>query len=68
MIELIVNGERIQVPESVRTVSELLAYFGLERKVVIVEINQTILEKAAHADTLVRSGDRIEMVHFVGGG
>ncbi|KIL41374.1 thiamine biosynthesis protein ThiS [Gordoniibacillus kamchatkensis] len=67
-MELIVNGERIQVPESVRTVSELLAYFGLERKVVIVEINQTILEKAAHADTLVRSGDRIEMVHFVGGG
>jgi sulfur carrier protein len=68
MIELVINGDRVRVPESIRTVSQLLAHFGLEQKVVIVEINQTILDKSSHADTPVRHGDRIEMVHFVGGG
>lgn len=68
MLELTINGDAVQVPESVATVSQLLAHFGLDQKVVVVEINQTILEKAAQADTPVRSGDRIEMVHFVGGG
>jgi thiamine biosynthesis protein ThiS len=33
-----------------------------------VEINQRILDKVQHAETNLRSGDRIEMVHFVGGG
>lgn len=68
MLELTINGDAVQVPASVTTVSQLLAHFGLDQKVVVVEINQIILEKAAHAETNVRSGDRIEMVHFVGGG
>jgi sulfur carrier protein len=68
MLELIINGDAVQVPESVATVSQLLAHFGLERKVVVVEINQRILDKVQHAETNLRSGDRIEMVHFVGGG
>lgn len=68
MLELIINGDAVQVPGSVTTVSQLLAHFGLDQKVVVVEINQIILEKAAHAETSIRSGDRIEMVHFVGGG
>jgi sulfur carrier protein len=67
-MELMINGDRVQVPDSVRVVADLLAHFGLEKKVVIVEINQTILEKTAHAATPVQDGDRIEMVHFVGGG
>lgn len=68
MRELIINGDPVQVPESVTTVAQLLAHFGLDQKVVIVEINRSILEKSAHAETNVTNGDRIEMVHFVGGG
>ncbi|MEI0738093.1 sulfur carrier protein ThiS [Paenibacillus sp. JTLBN-2024] len=67
-MDLIVNGEAVQVPESVATVSRLLEHFGLDRQVVVVEINQAVLGKNEHADTAVRNGDRIELVHFVGGG
>jgi sulfur carrier protein len=43
-------------------------HLGLEEKIVIVELNQIILEKANHFATAVSNGDRIEIVHFVGGG
>ncbi|MFC0214544.1 sulfur carrier protein ThiS [Paenibacillus chartarius] len=68
MHELIINGETVQVPEAVTTVSQLLAHFGLERKIVIVEINANIVDRGLQETTAVRSGDRIELVHFVGGG
>jgi sulfur carrier protein len=67
-MELLINGQNVEVPNSVTTVSELLAHFGLEQKVVIVELNQQILEKSSHAEARITKGDRIEMVHFVGGG
>ncbi|WP_090795391.1 sulfur carrier protein ThiS [Paenibacillus sp. GP183] len=67
-MQLIINGDPIGVPETVTTISQLLLHLGLEEKIVIVELNQVILEKANHLNTTVSSGDRIEIVHFVGGG
>jgi sulfur carrier protein len=68
IVQLIINGDPIGVPETVTTVSQLLLHLGLGEKIVIVELNQIILEKANHLVTTVSSGDRIEIVHFVGGG
>jgi sulfur carrier protein len=68
IVQLILNGDAIGVPETVTTVSQLLMHLGLEEKIVIVELNQIILEKANHLATMVSDGDRIEIVHFVGGG
>ncbi|SEC42588.1 sulfur carrier protein [Paenibacillus sp. GP183] len=68
IVQLIINGDPIGVPETVTTISQLLLHLGLEEKIVIVELNQVILEKANHLNTTVSSGDRIEIVHFVGGG
>jgi sulfur carrier protein len=68
IVQLIINGDPIGVPETVTTVSHLLLHLGLEEKIVIVELNQIILEKANHLATMVSNGDRIEIVHFVGGG
>lgn len=56
------------LPEIVNSVSLLLEHFNLEQKVVIVELNQHILDKSMHAETMLTDGDRIEIVHFVGGG
>jgi sulfur carrier protein len=67
-MKIVINGEGIQIPDTVITVSLLLKHFELEQKVVIVELNQTILDKAMHAETVLSDGDRIEIVHFVGGG
>jgi sulfur carrier protein len=67
-MKVVINGEGIQLPDTVITVSLLLKHFELEQKVVIVELNQTILDKSMHAETVLSDGDRIEVVHFVGGG
>ncbi|MCQ6280709.1 sulfur carrier protein ThiS [Bacillus sp. EB600] len=67
-MEIIVNGERLQVPEQIVYVSDLLDHFKLQDKVVVVEINGDILEKNEHQNTRLSDRDRIEIVHFVGGG
>ena len=67
-MDLIINGEKMNIPVTAKTVSGLLNHFQLGDKVLIVELNEAILEKNTHEDTLLSDGDRIEIVHFVGGG
>jgi len=67
-MELVINGDKIEIPNTVETVSHLLQHFELEQKVIIVEWNKTILEKDSHQGTKICDGDRVELVHFVGGG
>lgn len=65
---LTVNGDQIEVPNTVKTIAGLLQHFELHQKVVIVEKNAEILEKSEHAETSIFDKDKIELVHFVGGG
>ncbi|RKD21764.1 thiamine biosynthesis protein ThiS [Ammoniphilus oxalaticus] len=67
-MNLVINGDQIEVPDSLEFISDLLQHFELGEKVVIVEVNASILEKDQHAKTRLTNGDRIEIVHFVGGG
>ncbi len=61
------NGEEKQVEERT-TVQELLALLGLGETLVAVERNDEVIPRAQHPSTLLREGDRVEVVHFVGGG
>jgi len=63
-----INGDRLEIPNEVTTVAELLSHFQLDQKVVIVEKNKLILQKELHAAETVAEGDQLELVHFVGGG
>jgi sulfur carrier protein len=67
-MKLIINGDEIEVPKHVLTVQDLLLFYGLEKKMAVVELNQTIVEKAGHGEEILSDGDRVEIVHFVGGG
>lgn len=67
-MNVVINGDAMVLPETVNSVSLLLEHFHLEQKVVIVELNQHILDKSMHTETMLTDGDRIEIVHFVGGG
>ncbi|MFE4522870.1 sulfur carrier protein ThiS [Cytobacillus firmus] len=67
-MNIVINGDAMVLPETINSVSLLLEHFHLEQKVVIVELNQHILDKSMHAETILTDGDRIEIVHFVGGG
>ena len=66
-LELTVNGERrcFAVPLSV---AGMLAELGLDVRKVAVERNEEIVRRASYADTLLASGDVLEIVHFIGGG
>ncbi len=67
-LELIINGEKIRIPADESTVTGLLQHFNLHQKVVIVELNDEILAKESLSETLLSNGDKVEIVHFVGGG
>ncbi len=58
----------MQVPAACATVAELLVHFGLDRKIAVVEHNLRILQKNDYSGVQLAAGDRIEIVHFVGGG
>jgi sulfur carrier protein len=62
-----VNGEAREVEEGL-TVRGLLDALELGGRLVAVERNAEIVPRAQHATTVLREGDRIEIVHFVGGG
>jgi thiamine biosynthesis protein ThiS len=66
-MRLIVNGEPCDL-EDKATISGLLAALELDDRRLGVEVNREIVPKSAYAATLLREGDLIEIVHFVGGG
>ncbi len=62
-----VNGEPREVAEGA-TVADLLAALGLAAPKVAVERNLEIVPRSAWAATRLAPGDRLEVVHFIGGG
>ncbi len=68
MANIIVNGEPLAVDDGA-TVSDLL----VEQKVkmpemVSVELNGTILERPTFPETVLKDGDKVEFLYFMGGG
>ena len=61
------NGETYDIPAAL-TVNELLARLAIDARRVAVELNLTVLKRAAFDTTIVREGDEVEIVNFVGGG
>ncbi|GFO69462.1 thiamine biosynthesis protein ThiS [Geomonas limicola] len=65
-MNITVNGEA-QAIEPV-SVQGYLEGLGIDPRRVAVELNREILPKAEYAGTLLKDGDSLEIVHFVGGG
>ena len=66
-MRLIVNGEEREFDSSL-TVSQLLAELGIDPRKVAVERNLEIVPRAAYEGAELGDGDRLEVVHFIGGG
>ena len=67
MISVLINGETHEVPEGV-DLAHLLELFSMPRQRVAVELNQTVVPRTDWQQVTLNDGDRIEVVHFVGGG
>jgi thiamine biosynthesis protein ThiS len=66
-LQLTVNGETRAFP-GVADVAALVSLLGLDLRKVAVERNLEIVPRSAYALTALADGDRIEIVHFIGGG
>ena len=66
-MEIIINGEKKETMESI-SLSSLLKELDLKNETVAVELNLSIVDKKKYDETLLKEGDKLEIVHFVGGG
>jgi thiamine biosynthesis protein ThiS len=66
-MKLWVNGEEKSL-EAVTDIAALVAALGLDGRKVAVERNLQIVPRSTYGSTPLADGDRIEIVHFIGGG
>ena len=66
-IQIFLNGEPRSVPDGI-DVAKLLELLSLPHQRVAIELNKQVVRRTSWPDTRVNTGDRIEVVHFVGGG
>ena len=66
-MRLTINGEERSF-EAIGFLADLVASLGLDQRKVAVERNLEIVPRSAYGATALSDGDRIEIVHFIGGG
>ncbi|MDO6441387.1 MULTISPECIES: sulfur carrier protein ThiS [unclassified Marinobacter] len=62
-----VNGEAMELPEGA-TVGALVEKMSLVGKRLAVEVNEDIVPRSQHTEFALNNGDRVEVVHAIGGG
>ena len=66
-MHLFINGEEKIFAGSL-SLAALIEQLGMKGDRVAVELNREIVSRPQWSDTLLRDGDHLEIVHFVGGG
>jgi thiamine biosynthesis protein ThiS len=66
-VKVIINGEDREFT-SVASLSDLLAQLGMKSDRVAVELNRDLVPRDRWPATMLSEGDKLEIVHFVGGG
>ena len=66
-IQIHLNGDPCPLPAPL-TVQTLLGVLSLDARAVAVELNRSVVRRAAYDDTVVNDNDEVEIVAFVGGG
>ena len=66
-MRIFLNGEARECAPAM-TVASLLADTGYAGRRVAVEVNRDIVPRSRHADHALHDGDRVEIVHAIGGG
>ncbi len=62
-----VNGEKREIAEGA-TIAQLLAELNIRPGRVVIELNRDIVSREAYGSAILKEGDTLEIVHFVGGG
>ncbi|MBF0282658.1 MAG: sulfur carrier protein ThiS [Zetaproteobacteria bacterium] len=65
-MQIVLNGQLFETAAT--TVSALVVEMGLETRMIAVELNLNVVPKSAYGTTILEAGDRLEVVHMIGGG
>lgn len=66
-MKVFINGESREIPDEFN-LTELLAHLSMPRERVAVELNKEVVRKKDWETITVNDADKIEIIHFVGGG
>lgn len=66
-VNISLNGEEREVPDKI-SLDQLLDLFSMPKQRVAIELNGSIVRRVDWHETSIGERDRIEVVHFVGGG
>jgi len=66
-MNIILNGNEIQI-NSGTTLSQLIENEGLASKRLAAEVNREIITRSEHINLILNDGDKVEIVHAIGGG
>jgi sulfur carrier protein len=66
-LQLQVNGERREVGD-ILSLHQLVTHLNLPPERIAIELNYEVVRRSAWEETLLKEDDRVEIVHFVGGG
>lgn len=66
-MKIFINGEAREL-EGVETLSNLLDTLGLPKQRIAIEVNKKVIRKQEWDTAVIADQDKIEIVHFVGGG
>jgi thiamine biosynthesis protein ThiS len=62
-----INGEPKEIVEGL-SISQLLEELNIRVSRVVIELNRDIVSREAYGSAILKEGDTLEIVHFVGGG
>ena len=67
MAKIQLNGKKVVIKTNY-SISDLLKKYKLTNKKVAIEYNGTIISKSNYKKKYLKNNDKIEIVHFIGGG
>ncbi|MBA1339178.1 MAG: sulfur carrier protein [Pelagibacterales bacterium] len=67
MAKIQLNGKKILI-KSQTTIYDILKKFKLNNKKIAIEHNGTIIPKVSYKKKYLKNNDKLEVVHFIGGG
>jgi thiamine biosynthesis protein ThiS len=66
-MNIIINGEQRAVATDI-SIAQILETYKIIPTTIVVELNESIIQSDTYASRCLAEGDRLEFIHFVGGG
>jgi|TARA_B110000037_G_scaffold205099_1_gene249681 sulfur carrier protein len=67
MAKIQLNGRKLELNKKY-SITEILKKYKLDRKKIAVELNGKIINQSKYKAIYIKDKDKIEIVHFIGGG